>query len=76
MISFICGIKKRKKNQETKNIDTENRLVAAKVGVMGKTGEGGQKVQTSSYTVNMSQDITCSIETIVKNAENYILESC
>ena len=50
----LSGIKK--KNQKTKFIDTENRLVVAR-GVeykVSKMDEGGQKVQTSSYKINMS----------------------
>ena len=31
---------------------TENRLVVEEVGVRGKTGEDGQRVQITSYKIN------------------------
>ena len=52
MISLICG-KESKKTKEL--IKTENRLGAARGECWegwGKLGEGGQKVQTSSYMIN------------------------
>ena len=61
MISLICIIQKqnkKKKKNLSSFIDTESRLVVARSGGrgegLGKMGEGGQKVQTSSYTVNKS----------------------
>ena len=44
-----------KEKKKTKNIlDIENKLVVARGQVVGKMGEGGQKVQTSSYKINKS----------------------
>ena len=50
------------KKQKYKLVDTENRLVVARGGGrrVGKMGEGGQKVQTSSYKINKSQ--RCNIQ--------------
>ena len=47
---LTCGIKQNKTNNKTKLIDTENRLVVGRgrVGGVGETSEGGQRVQTSS----------------------------
>ena len=49
MISLISGIWKN-----AKLIDTENRSVVAREGKrrVDKMGEGGQKVQTSSYMIS------------------------
>ena len=45
-----------KKKTKPKLTDTENRSVVARgMGVgMGEMGEGGEKVQTSSYKINKS----------------------
>ena len=50
IISFYVESKK----QKPELIDTENRLVVVRGREwgMGETGEGGQKVQTSSYKIN------------------------
>ena len=60
-----------KKQPEKKTfIDTENRLVVITGGQgtgMGEMGEGGQKVQTSSYTINESWELMYSIMTIVND---------
>lgn len=50
MISLICGIIE-KQQQKNQLIDT-GQLVEARVGRgVGKTGEGHQKVQISSYKI-------------------------
>ena len=38
-------------------IDTENKLVVARVEEGGGIGEGGQKVQTSGYKITTSWDV-------------------
>ena len=52
LYDFICVWNIKKKNEQTKLIDTENRLVVARGE--GKMGEGGQEVQTSSHKINKS----------------------
>ena len=42
---------KKKRKRKEKNW-TQNTLVAGRVGRVAKTGEGGQKVQISSYKIN------------------------
>ena len=57
MISVTGRILKQTNKQTTTElIDTENRLVVSRVGrwEVGKMGEGGQKVQTSSYKLSNS----------------------
>ena len=55
MILLICGILK-KQTTKSKLIDTENKLVVARVGKKGldRKGESGQKVQISNYKINKS----------------------
>ena len=50
-------------------MDTENRWVVARGRgwEVGEMGEGGQKVQTSSYKINKSWDVTYSMATIGNN---------
>ena len=65
VLSHIYVESKRKK--KTKNIlDIENKLVVARGQVVGKMGEGGQKVQTSSYKISPG-DVMYSMVTIVSN---------
>ena len=49
-------------------MDTEGRLVVARVGGGNgaKMGDGGQKVQTSSYKINHG-GVTYSMVTVVNN---------
>ena len=48
-----------KKQNRNRPINTENKLVIARweegKGMLGKTGEGVQEVQTSSYKISKSQ---------------------
>ena len=41
-----------KLKKKKKKLNSENRLVAGRVGRVAKTGEGCQKVQISSYKIN------------------------
>ena len=57
MISYMWNLKK---TQDLNLIDTENGLVVARDGEgepvgVGRNGEGGQRVQTSSYKINKSR---------------------
>ena len=49
-LTYMWKIKNKQQKNHPKLKDTERRLVIAGRG--HKTGEGGQKVQTSSYTLN------------------------
>lgn len=56
----------RQKNNQTittELIDTENRLMVTRGGewVVGKMGEGGEKIETCSYKINKSWDCKCSM---------------
>ena len=55
---------KTKNNQTitTELIDTENRFMVTRGGewVVGKMGEGGQKIETCSYKINKSWD--CNVQ--------------
>ena len=44
----------KKPNQNTKLVDTENRLVVAGRRWVDKIGEGGQEVQTPGYKMSKS----------------------
>ena len=39
---------------------------------VGEMGEGGQKVQTSSYRINKSWNVMCSVVTVVNNTVLYV----
>ena len=41
-------------------MDTENRLMVARDGRVGKMGGGGQKMQISSYKINKSWE--CKVQ--------------
>lgn len=45
-----------KLKKKKKKLNSENRLVAGRVGRVAKTGEGCQKVQISSYKIKDSCD--------------------
>ena len=61
----------KKHNKTPKLTDTENRLVVGKKGV-GKMGEEGQKVPTSSYKINKPWDVLYSMGTIINNTVLHI----
>ena len=58
---------KTKQIKQMERRDKESRLVAARGRRwgMGKTDEGGQRVQTSRYKINKSRGSICSMVTIV-----------
>ena len=53
-LTYMWNVKKQ--TNKHKLIDTENKLVVARSGgwELGKMGEVGQKIQTSSYKINKS----------------------
>ena len=65
MITFTCGILKNK------FMETNNRLVVARDKGVGKIGEGGQKIPTSSYKVN--KFLGCHIEHVTIGSNMYCI---
>ena len=55
----MCRLKERKHTQKTEFTDTENRLMGCQRWEM-EIGNGGQKIQTSSYKANKSRG--CNVQ--------------
>lgn len=57
--------------KKTKPVETGNRLVVARGGVGAGVGEGGQKVQSSSYRQISSGDLMHSVVAAVNRTSRY-----
>lgn len=69
-LTYIVNLKNKKRNSQIQRIDWW--LLKGGGWRVGKMGEGGQKVQTSSYKVN-SGDVMYNMVIIVNSTELYML---
>ena len=58
-------------SKKAKLIETQSRIEVTRYCGVGKTGDVGQRVQTSSYKMNKSGDLMYNMVTIVNNTALY-----